>query len=163
MARAALGNTGDGINITGQSSATTITSDFIAASTANGVEFGPNASGLTLTATELRATGPGNGVQINGQNVTIGGTSTGQGNTITANTGGIDVEGTAVNYRPGQLLRHQPFELRRQRRRRHPRHRRRRERDDRRHRCRGRNVISARQATAFISRTSPVPSRSLAT
>ena len=75
----ALGNSGDGINMAGISSATTVISNIIDANAANGVELGVNAAGLILTGNFIgrpdgSIRGNATGVLLDGQNVTVGGT-----------------------------------------------------------------------------------------
>lgn len=103
LGKLALGNTGDGINVTGASTTTTVHKNRIGANTAVGVEFGVNATGLTLTGNiigrpAVDKQGNNVGVRLAGQNVTIGGTTGALANGIFGNvTIGIDVQATTVN------------------------------------------------------------------
>src|SRR5262249_24278921 len=99
-----LGNTGDGVFVTGASTAPMVDNNQIASNTLNGVEFGVNATGLTLTCNNIGKprfpsnTANNTGVLLSRQKVTVGGTTSSQANTISGNqTVGIDVQGTARN------------------------------------------------------------------
>src|SRR5262249_58278721 len=95
-----LGNPGDGVFFPGASTATMVDNNQIASNTLNGVEFGVNATGLTLTGNNIGKprfpsnTANNTGVLLSGQKVTVGGTTSSQANTISANqTLAIDLHG----------------------------------------------------------------------